>query len=130
MIVNKLRRHPHAEVAAVASRVYRAWRSHIEAALSRPQFDVACDASTEAVRRNSRRLLAPGLNLDPDDDRVRRLERHLFFASDRLVNGRYRSLVRRLAVELRGVEADTKAQLLSRTLQDDHLTSRFVENHK
>ncbi|KAK3855662.1 hypothetical protein Pcinc_037953 [Petrolisthes cinctipes] len=66
------------DVAAVAKKVYEAWRSHILSKTNRPSIEVKCDIKTQGFRDTARRMILDALRIGgegkPEEGTVERKE--------------------------------------------------------
>lgn len=62
--MNKMRKHPDQDVAALAKAVYTEWRTFIKDHSNKPSIEVKSSPRTESLRKNAQKLLAEALQME------------------------------------------------------------------
>ncbi|XP_060629537.2 transcription elongation factor A N-terminal and central domain-containing protein 2 [Anolis sagrei] len=123
--VNKMRKHPDKDVAALAKEVYSEWRTFIKDHSDRPSIEVRSDPKTEKLRQNAQKMLSEALECEIGHPLAENIEREAFHLSSRLINAPYRRTVRALVFALKH-KPETRTQVQSGALS----LSTFVQSHK
>ncbi|XP_053100744.1 transcription elongation factor A N-terminal and central domain-containing protein 2 [Hemicordylus capensis] len=123
--VNKMRKHPDQDVAALAKDVYVGWRTFFKEHSNRSSIEVRSDPKTESLRKNAEKLLAEALKVEIGHPLAENIEREAFHLSSRLINAPYRRTVRALVFALKH-KPETRTQVLSGVLSPGTL----VQSHK
>nr|XP_020655311.1 transcription elongation factor A N-terminal and central domain-containing protein 2 [Pogona vitticeps] len=123
--VNKMRKHPDQDVAALAKDVYTKWRTFIKEHSDRPSIEVRSDPKTEGLRQNAQKLIAEALEAEIGHPLAENIEREAFHLSSRLINAPYRRTVRALVFALKH-KPEIRTQVQSGTLS----LRTFVQSHK
>ncbi|XP_063284172.1 transcription elongation factor A N-terminal and central domain-containing protein 2 [Pelobates fuscus] len=123
--VGSLQTHDDKDVSHLAQEVYNNWETFIKENRSKPNIEVRCDAATEKLRQNARRLLAEALNMEADHSLVECIEREVFHQTSRLINVHYRRTIRALVFALKH-KAETRCQVKEGTIKIHEL----VQSHK
>ncbi|KAM3914193.1 transcription elongation factor A N-terminal and central domain-containing protein 2 [Leptodactylus fuscus] len=123
--VEHLQRHGDKEVSDLAKEVHSQWESFIQEKRCKPTIEVRCDAATEKLRSNARRMLSEALDIEAGDSLADCIEREVFHQSSRLINVHYRRTVRTLVFALKH-KPEIRAQV-----KDGHLpVNQLVKSHK
>uniref|UniRef100_A0A8D0DX67 Transcription elongation factor A N-terminal and central domain containing 2 n=1 Tax=Salvator merianae TaxID=96440 RepID=A0A8D0DX67_SALMN len=123
--VNKMRKHPDHDVAALAREVYTEWRTFIRDHSNRPSIEVRSDPKSEKLRQNAQKLLAEALGVEVNHPLAENIERETFHLSSRRLNARYRRTVRALVFALKH-KSETREEVHSGVLPP----AMLVQCHK
>uniref|UniRef100_A0A8C5R7Y0 Transcription elongation factor A N-terminal and central domain containing 2 n=1 Tax=Leptobrachium leishanense TaxID=445787 RepID=A0A8C5R7Y0_9ANUR len=118
--VEKLQTHSDEEVSGLAHEVHDQWETFIKANRGKANIEVRCDAATEKLRMNARRLLSEALSMEADDSLVECIEREVFHQASRLINVHYRRTIRALVFALKH-KAETRSHVKDGTITINEL---------
>ncbi|XP_068095103.1 transcription elongation factor A N-terminal and central domain-containing protein 2 [Hyperolius riggenbachi] len=123
--VKRLQTHSDKEVADLAQEVHSQWETFLQEKRCKPTIEVRCDAVTERLRKNARRMLCEALEKEVGDSLAECIEREAFHQCSRLISVPYRRTVRTLVFALKN-----KPELRSQ-VTDGHLpVNKLVQTHK
>ncbi|XP_056388135.1 transcription elongation factor A N-terminal and central domain-containing protein 2 [Hyla sarda] len=123
--VENLQIHSDQKVSELAKEVHTQWETFIREKRCKPTIEVRCDAATEKLRGNARRMLSDILGNEAGDSLAECIEREVFHQSSRLINVHYRKTVRALVFALKH-KPEIRAQV-----KDGHLpVNQLVQSHK
>ncbi|XP_075689147.1 transcription elongation factor A N-terminal and central domain-containing protein 2 [Rhinoderma darwinii] len=123
--VERLLIHGDKEVSELAKEVHTQWETFIQENRCKPTIEVRCDAATEKLRSNARRMLLDALDKEADDSLAECIEREVFHRSARLIDVHYRRTVRALVFALKHKPE------IRKQVKDGHLpVNQLVQSHK
>ncbi|XP_044156546.1 transcription elongation factor A N-terminal and central domain-containing protein 2 [Bufo gargarizans] len=122
--VGHLQIHGDKEVSELAKEVHTQWETFIRENRCKPTIEVRCDAATEKLRSNARRMLSEALDAEAGDSLAECIEREVFHQSSRLINVHYRRTVRALVFALKH-KPEIRTQVKDGHLPVNHLVKSY-----